>query len=146
MNTTKLFFHLILIGLTAACTQKHEVDCGPCGVDMNRVEEPETPEEAMVMKKIADTSTTGSVEFQENKRKIEAEYGEQWDFCKCNIVNDSLNKAAKSGKIDDNFMKRFDEVELRCKAVLVMDDNKTPEERIKHEKKVAKCLKDAGIK
>lgn len=146
MNPTKLFFYSILLGLTFACSEEPEVDCGPCGVNMNRVEEPETPEEAMVMKKIADTSTAGSVEFQENKRKIEAVYGEQWDFCKCIVLNDSIDKAVKAGHMDDKLMERFDEVDQHCKSFLVMDQSRTPEERIKHEKKVAKCLKNAGVK
>jgi len=145
MKTILLYFTVVL--LVISCTSKHEsLDCGPCGVNMNRVEAPETPEEAIILKKEADTSTVGNSEFKENKKKIEAIYGEQWDFCKCVVLNDSLDKAAKAGKMDDKFMERFDEVDTRCKSFLVMDNIRTPEEREKHEKKIKKCLKDAGVR
>lgn len=145
MNPTKLLLLLSVI-IFSSCSHKPDNCVGPCGKNMNRIETPETPEEAMIMKAVADTSTTGNAEFKENKKKIEAEYGEQWDFCKCVVLNDSLDKAAKSGEMDDNFMKRFDEVDTHCKAFLVMDNTRTPEERAKHEKKIAKCLKNAGVR
>jgi len=145
MNFYKLLFCVSI--LVVSCTEHNStVDCGPCGVNMNRVEEAETPEEAILQKKEADTSTTGNSEFKENKIKIEAIYGEQWDFCKCVVLNDSLDKAAKAGDMDDKFMKRFDEVDVRCKSFLVMDNIRTPDEREKHEKKIKKCLKEAGVK
>ena len=145
MKTILLYFTVVFLAIS--CTSKHEsLDCGPCGVNMNRVEAPETPEEAIILKKEADTSTVGNTEFKENKKKIEAIYGEQWDFCKCVVLNDSLDKAAKAGKMDDKFMERFDEVDTRCKSFLVMDNIRTPEEREKHEKKIKKCLKDAGVR
>ncbi len=145
MKSTLLYFTAALLVLS--CTSKHtSEDCGPCGVNMNRVEAPETPEEAIIQKKEADTSTTGNAEFKENKKKIEAIYGEQWDFCKCVVLNDSLDKAAKAGKMDDKFMERFDEVDTHCKSFLVMDNIRTPEEREKHEKKIKKCLKEAGVR
>jgi hypothetical protein len=43
-------------------------------------------------------------------------------------------------------MDRFEEVDKRCKSFLVMDNIRTPEEREKHDKKIRRCLKDAGIK
>ena len=145
MKSILIFFSISLVVL--ACSSKHiSEDCGPCGVNMNRVEVAETPEEAIIQNKEADTSTTGNEEFRENKMKIEAIYGEQWDFCKCVILNDSLDKAAKSGTMDDKFMDRFEEVDKRCKSFLVMDNIRTPEEREKHDKKIRRCLKDAGIK
>jgi len=113
---------------------------------MNRIETPDSPVEAVQMISIKDTSTTGDAEFLENKAKIEKKYGEQWDFCNCVIVNDSLNKQIKAGKIDDNLMERMEVVDQHCKAFLVMDDSKTPDEREAHEKKIKKCLKSAGIK
>lgn len=140
-------FYLFIFLFVVACSNNEKtIDCGPCGVNMNRVELPETPQEAIIQKKEADTSTTGNAEFKENKKKIEAIYGEQWDFCKCVIVNDSIDKAVKSGDISDKLMERFDEVDRKCKAFLVMDNIRTPEEREKHEKKIKKCLKSAGIK
>lgn len=145
MKSSQLFFSAFLF-LTACSTHQKDIDCGPCGVNMNRVEVPETPEEAILVKKEADTSTTGDAEFKENKMKIEAIYGEQWDFCKCVVLNDSLDKAAKSGDVNDKFMERFEEVDKHCKSFLVMDDLRTPEERENHEKKIRKCLKEAGIR
>ena len=140
-------FVILSVLFLASCNEKSiSEDCGSCGVNMNRVEEPETPEEAIIQKKEMDTSTAGNAEFKENKIKIEAIYGEQWDFCKCVVLNDSLDKAAKAGNMDDKFMKRFDEVDTRCKSFLVMDNIRTPDEREKHEKKIKKCLKEAGVK
>ena len=52
----------------------------------------------------------------------------------------------RAGKIDDNLMERMEVVDQHCKAFLVMDDSKTPDEREAHEKKIKKCLKSAGIK
>jgi hypothetical protein len=141
MKSSKLYFLFFLIVL--ACTPKEKSeDCGTCGINMNRIEIPETPEEAILQKKEIDTSTTGNAEFKENKKKIEAIYGEQWDFCKCVVLNDSLDKAAKNGDMDDKFMDRFEEVDKRCKSFLVMDNIRTPEEREKHDKKINKCLKE----
>ncbi len=91
-----------------------------------------------------DTASDLSAQFAENKKKIEAKYGEQWDFCHCIIANDSLDRLVKSNaKIDEAFMNRFDEVDKKCKAFLVMSPNITPEERAKHEQKARKCLKSA---
>ena len=102
--------------------------------------------EALAQEKVADTSTTGNAEFKENKKKIEKIYGEQWDFCKCVIANDSIDKAVKSGNTSDKILDRFDVVDRHCKSFLGMDANITPEEREKHEKKVKKCLRNAGIR
>lgn len=82
------------------------------------------------------------VNFKENKKKIEKKYGDQWDFCRCALANDSLDKVVKSGiDLDDNFMKRFEEIDNKCKAFLVMSPNNTPEERDLHERKIKECLK-----
>lgn len=112
---------------------------------MNRVETPETPEEAIKITTVQDTAMTGNAEFQENKAKIEAKYGEQWDFCHCVVLNDSLDKAVKAGNIDDKLMSRLEEVDTHCKAFLVMDASQTPEQRAIHDKKIKKCLRAAGI-
>lgn len=146
MHYNKILFACFFLLCISCSHDSTPENCGLCGVNMNRVDGPETPEEAMFQVKVADTSTTGNTEFKENKKNIEAIYGEQWDFCKCVVLNDSLDKVAKSGEMDDNFMDRFDEVDIKCKSFLVMDNVRTPEEREKHEKKINKCLKDAGVK
>lgn len=90
-----------------------------------------------------------SKEFKENLVKIEKQFGEQWGFCDCVVKNDSINKAFSkevSDKEFDRLSDRFDEIDQKCKAFLTQSPNTTPEERTKHEKKVKKCLKEAGIK
>ncbi|MFA7274382.1 MAG: hypothetical protein WC044_10960 [Crocinitomicaceae bacterium] len=76
--------------------------------------------------------------------KIEEKFGEQWDFCRCVLANDSLDQLIKkNAELDDKFMKAFEEVDLKCKAFLVMSPNQTPDERLEHESKIKKCLKAA---
>lgn len=90
-----------------------------------------------------------SQEFMESLVEIEKKYGEQWDFCTCVIKNDSINKAFSQPVSDAEFEKlsaRFDVIDEKCKAFLVQNPNVTPEERAEHERKVKKCLKEAGIK
>ena len=90
-----------------------------------------------------------SEEFVESLIQIEKQYGQQWDFCTCVIKNDSINKAFSKPVSDrefDRLSARFDVIEEKCKAFLVHDPNITPEERSNHERKVRKCLKEAGIK
>lgn len=80
--------------------------------------------------------------FEQNKVVIEKKFGTQWDFCRCVIANDSLDKLVKDGaELDDAFMVRFEEVDQHCKAFLVMNPNKTPEERDLHERKIKECLR-----
>jgi ferredoxin-thioredoxin reductase catalytic subunit len=94
-----------------------------------------------------DTMVVVDEAFVENKIKIEEKFGQQWDFCRCVLANDSLDRLIKKNvDLDDEFMKTFDEVDQKCKAFLVMSPNKTPEERIAHERKTKKCLKAAGRK
>lgn len=91
-----------------------------------------------------------SKEFKENLVKIEKQYGEQWSFCDCVIKNDSIDKAFKNPNIPDKefdrLANRLDEIDAKCQAFRIQNPNLTPEERAKHEKKVKKCLKEAGIK
>lgn len=141
-----LFVFCLLLMLVSCNQESNNEDCGMCGENMNRIETPETPEDAILQVKEADTSTTGNAEFKENKIKIEKIYGEQWDFCKCVVANDSIDKAVKSGDVSDKLMERFDEVDRKCKSFLVMDNTRTPEERAKHDKKIRKCLRAAGIR
>ena len=91
-----------------------------------------------------------SLELKESIKKIEAKYGEQWDFCDCVVKGDSINKAFLKPNLPDKefdrLSKRFDEIDEKCQAFRIQDANRTPEERIIHEKKVKKCLRAAGIK
>lgn len=80
----------------------------------------------------------------ENHEKIVKKYGEQWGFCECVIANDSINKASQKNLSDtqlEKLMTRWDYVEQKCQEFLT-NPNTTPEERIAHEKKVKKCLKN----
>jgi len=91
-----------------------------------------------------DTMVVVDQAFVENKMKIEEKFGEQWDFCRCVLANDSLDQLIKkNAELDDKFMKAFEEVDLKCKAFLVMSPNQTPDERLEHESKIKKCLKAA---
>lgn len=149
MKPARLFLFLSIVYLSS-CSQEPDTCTGLCGKNMNRVEAPDTPEEALVMKAVADTSTTGNAEFKENKKKIEAIYGEQWDFCECVVKGDSINKAfGKSNISDEEFdrlSERFDVIDEKCQAFRIQDANRTPEERALHEKKVRKCLRNAGVR
>lgn len=86
-------------------------------------------------------------EQKENLAKIEQKYGEQWGFCECVVVNDSIDQAVKKTTDFDTpeaekLLNRFDYVSKKCQAFLGMDTNRTPEERQKHEKKVKRCLRE----
>ena len=90
------------------------------------------------------------IERTELKQKIEKKYGEQWDFCDCVVKGDSINKAFSKPNLPDaefdRLAKRFDEIDEKCQAFRIQDANRTPEQRDAHEKKVRKCLRDAGVK
>lgn len=84
-------------------------------------------------------------EKTDNHNKIIEKFGEQWDFCKCVLANDSINSAFEKTVTDaatNKLMKRWENVEVKCKEFLT-SENKTPEQRIEHELKVKKCLKNA---
>jgi hypothetical protein len=87
-------------------------------------------------------------EFKKNLEKIEKKHGDQWDFCTCVVKNDSINKAFSKPVGDKEFDRlsdRLDVIDKHCKAFLAQNPNQTPEERVKHEKQVKKCLKEAGV-
>ncbi len=71
---------------------------------------------------------------------------EQWDFCTCVVKNDSIGKAFMTPILtDEEFDKiseRFDEIDQRCKAFLVLNKLETPEDRLIHLQKVKECLKN----
>jgi len=96
-----------------------------------------------------DTVTAPSKELRDNHDKIVKKYGEQWDFCKCVVANDSITDVAEKGKLTDKqydaLMARWEYVDTKCKELTTFD-NTTPEERDKHEKRVNKCLKQNGLK
>lgn len=89
-------------------------------------------------------------EFIENLAKIEDEHGAQWDFCRCAVKNDSINRAFQQPNLPDNeFDRLFDRsnvIEQRCQAFLVQNPSTTPDERAAHTKKIRDCLKAAGVK
>lgn len=98
---------------------------------------------------MSEVDSKNVVEFKENLVKIEKEFGEQWDFCKCVVKGDSINKAFMNPDLPDAdfdaLSNRFDEIDEKCKAFRIQNPSATPEERATHEKKVKKCLKEAGL-
>lgn len=116
-------------------------DCGSCGKNLNVKEE--SLAEALERNNATEPNDE---DFIESERKIETRYGEQWDFCDCVNKGDSMNKAISAGKLSDEeydrISKRFDEIELRCKVFKIQDPSRTPEERMKHEKRVKQCLEN----
>lgn len=114
---------------------------------VNSVEEPVQEKENILNNLIADTTKKQYEvnEAKENMAVIEQKYGEQWGFCECVVANDSINKAINKlvdfeTKEAEKIMTRWDYVTEKCQAYLVMDANRTPEQRVKHEIKVKKCL------
>lgn len=77
-----------------------------------------------------------------NHEKIVARYGEQWDFCSCVQVHDSINRVLQNDLTDkegERLMERWAFIENKCKEFLT-NPNTTPEEREAHGRKVNKCL------
>lgn len=108
----------------------------------------EVDDMAAAMKR--DTATNiVSKDQKENHDKIVKKFGEQWDFCNCIVALDSINDAFESPKLSDKqaekLMERWDYVDKKCKEVTTYD-NTTPEERARHDKRVAKCLKEHGLR
>ena len=64
------------------------------------------------------------------------------------VLDEQTSELAKpvSDSEFERLSNRFDEIETHCQAFLAQNPNQTPEERVKHEKQVKKCLKEAGIK
>lgn len=139
---TLLSFALLML---ASCgSDKKCTDC-----DKEKVEEKDTivdsMEEALKNDTVAIDNTKERGEIHE---KIVKKYGEQWDFCKCVIANDSITDAFEkklTPEQEEKLMTRWDYVDKKCKELTTFD-NTTPEERLKHEKRVNKCLKEAGLK
>ena len=83
---------------------------------------------------------------EDTLRIIEQRYGEQWDFCTCVVKNDSIEKAFMTPDLSDEgfneISERYDFIDTKCKASLIMYDIKTPEERAAHVQRVKDCLRD----
>ena len=148
----KSYFSLLLVFLfIISCSESSDVKT----TDYVQEEKEVVLEESSVEKKSPEVEIQElqkkkdvevNVDFKENKKVIEKKFGEQWDFCTCVVLNDSIDKAVKAGNMDDKLMERFDVVDQKCKSFLVMDNSRTPEERMLHDKKIQKCLKEAGLK
>ncbi|MEX2485235.1 MAG: hypothetical protein WED10_11765 [Brumimicrobium sp.] len=80
-------------------------------------------------------------DVEEAKREIVKKFGIQWDFCTCINKSDSVNTALMEASDDafDMVMERSEYIDSKCKEMLVRP-NATPEDRLKHDKKVKNCL------
>lgn len=146
MKITYLLFILILL---FSCSEKEPCkDCGGCSFTFE--ESDESLEAALENANNSQNNGIDTNELQESIAKIEEKYGEQWDFCDCVVKGDSINKAFSKPNLPDaefdRLSKRFDEIDEKCQAFRIQDANRTPEQRELHEKKVKKCLREAGIK
>ncbi len=100
------------------------------------------------LKKDTAVAVAPTKEMAENRKKIEKKFGEQWDFCTCIVANDSITDAFEkklTPQQEQKLMERWDYVDRKCKELTTFDQT-TPEERMKHEKRVKKCLKENGLK
>lgn len=72
-------------------------------------------------------------------------YGVQWDFCKCVVKSDSINKALMSASGDefDKLLERSDYIDKKCKDLFI-SPQRTPSQRAKHKQRVQNCLRNAG--
>jgi hypothetical protein len=139
-----IFFFLFV----ASCREKAECpSCIKCKENLGYGTSPLFITKNTKVTTTKDTMILVDEQFEQNKIKIEKKFGEQWDFCRCVLANDSLDRLIKSNTaLDDKFMAYFENVDQKCKAFLVMSPNKTPDERANHENKIKKCLKAAGKK
>ena len=138
-----LFISLLIL---SSCGGEQPV-CKDCEADKKDTVQPiENTLENAVKKE--EEFIAPSKEVKENHDKIVQKYGEQWDFCKCVVANDSINDAFEkrlTPQQEDKLMARWDYVDIKCKELTTLP-NTTPEEREKHDKKVLKCLKQNGLR
>jgi len=138
-----LFFALITVFVSCSEPKKEKE------VKEEPIEQEESLEESLKNAKTP-VAAVDSVELKKSLKKIEAKYGEQWDFCNCVVKGDSINKAFLKPNLPDKeferLSNRFDEIDEKCQAFRIQDANRTPEERAIHEKKVKKCLRAAKVK
>gem|GEM_PF-551505 len=139
------YFLPLLILLIASCGGEEK--CKDC--EVKKQDTVVAPVDDLEAAMAADTAVAPTKEAAENHAKIVKKYGEQWDFCKCVVANDSITDAAEKGKLTDKqyeqLMARWEYVDNKCKELTTFD-NTTPDERDKHEKRVMKCLKQNGLK
>lgn len=112
-------------------TNVEKIDTTITQVDTSTIEEDTTEDEV----KYEDP------EVQEAHKEIVKKFGIQWDFCTCIKKSDSVNTALMEAS-DEDFdvvMERSEYIDSKCKGMLIQP-NATPEERMKHEKKVKNCL------
>jgi hypothetical protein len=145
----KNYLFVFVSFLLFSCTgDKPCADCNGCGLDLNIKEL--TMEQAIAKSKSGISSTVDTIDLNESIMKIEEKYGEQWDFCDCVVKGDSINKAFSESNLPDaefeRLSKRFDVIDQKCQAFRIQDANRTPEQREMHEKKVKKCLREAGVR
>lgn len=142
-----VFYFSSLLIISVACSRnnaEHCDDCGDCGLNLNRNEV--SLEEALSKSNKMNSASTDSAYLKESLAKIEEKYGEQWDFCHCVVVNDSIDKAIKAGNTEDKLIERWDYIDNKCQAFKIQDPSRTPEQREAHERRVKRCLKEAGIR
>lgn len=143
MLVTRLLFIWIFFCLVSAC-QSNSVDVSTekDSVESEKIEKSKIIQGDDLVQPVL-KEKTATAEKVVNLQKIEKKYGEQWDFCTCVDKNDSINRVAQlpmNEKQEDKFMKRWEEIDTKCKAFLT-NPSTTPEERELHAKKVAACLK-----
>lgn len=135
----------VLIAFVAVSCSGNKQECTDCAVaDKDTVAQVDDMSAALAR----DTATAPTKEAQENHAKIVKKYGEQWDFCKCIIANDSITDAFEkklTPQQEEALMARWEYVDSKCKE-LTTTPNTTPEERDRHEKRVNKCLKQNGLR
>jgi hypothetical protein len=131
--------------LYSCSAEKHDSNCvgyGENGLYGDLVQQNLTVDIVPVAE--MDKTVSADENFAENKKKIENIYGEQWDFCYCIVLGDSLNKVVVSGEeMDSKFEVKFELWDKKCQAFRVMSSDQTPEERAAHEKKTKNCLRNA---
>lgn len=145
----KVLTVLAIAGVWIICACGSGSDCKNCDknqpTDSLKTEEPvDELQEALKQ----ETVSAPSKEQKENHEKIVKKYGEQWDFCKCVVANDSITDAFEkklTPEQEERLMARWDYVDKKCKELTTMP-NTTPEERALHDKRVMDCLKAKGLR
>lgn len=146
-------FFLITLLFLVSCGNdaKNVIDNIDEGLDSLEVEVIDTVADVEIISDydMSTVDTKDVKEFKENLAKIEKKYGQQWDFCMCAVKQDSVNKAFQNPDLSDaefdKVLERSDLIDEKCQAFMVQNPNVTPEERADHERKIKKCLKEAGV-
>jgi hypothetical protein len=147
----KTIFFIIGLTLIFSCTQNEEnnddVENPMLETDTTDIEIIDTT--LQEEDTIVDEVVYDDPEVQEAHEQIVEKYGVQWDFCTCIIKNDSVDKALRSEDLSDAdfdiLFERSEFIDGKCKGLLIQP-NATPDERLKHEKKVSNCLKEHAAK